>query len=224
MQALGLNGKTELLYTMEELADRYNAEIINNDPVGPYALAGYSFGGLLAYEMAKRLIEMGKEVKMVGILDTYAGGKDKDVGIAEKVYKKVIRQFKKINFFSRLLIRNPKETINYQVVVLKRKIKRLFGSKVVAYDKVFLYEDEILRSYDIAWKNYLMQPLDIHVDVFRTQKRIYFLDDMVYLGWRKYAKKGITVHEVPGDHKTFLFPPNDKEFADILQKVLDSKQ
>jgi amino acid adenylation domain-containing protein len=224
MQALGLNGKTELLYSMEALADRYNQEIINNDPVGPYALAGYSFGGLLAYEMAKRLIAMGKEIKMLGILDTYAGGKDIKQSISKKIYAKIIRQFKKVNFFSRLLMTNPMETIEYQLLVLKRKINRLFfGAKVGSYDKIFLYDDEIYKSYDMAWKNYRMQPFDIHVDVFRTKKRIYFLDDMAYLGWREYAKKGVSVHEVPGDHKTFLFPPNDKEFAEILQEVLDSK-
>lgn len=223
MQALGLNGKTKLLYSMEELADRYNQEIIDNDPIGPYALAGYSFGGLLAYEMAKRLIAMGREVKMLGILDTYAGGKDSQEQMIKKTYKKVVRQFKKAGFFGGLLISNPKETIDYQLLVLRRKINRLFSAKIVAYDKVFLYDDEIYKSYDMAWKNYLMQPFDIHVDVFRTKKRIYFLDDMTYLGWREYAKKGVSVHEVPGDHKTFLFPPNDKEFAEILQEVLDSK-
>lgn len=223
MQALGLNGKTELLYSMEDLADKYNAEILNNDPIGPYALAGYSFGGLLAYEMAKRLIAMGKEVTMLGILDTFAGGKDKHTGIAEKIFKKILRQFKKVIFFGGLLIKNPSETINYQTLVIKRKIKALSGNKVTTYDQVFHYDDEILRSYDVAWQTYMMQPLDIHVDVFRTKKRIYFLDDMEYLGWREYAKKGVTVHEVPGDHKTFLFPPYDKEFAEILQQVLDSR-
>lgn len=223
MQALGLNGKMELLYSMEELADRYNEEIIKNDPVGPYALAGYSFGGLLAYEMAKRLIAMGKEIKMLGILDTYAGGKDFREDFAKKVYRKIIRQFRKISFFGKLFVNDPEETINYQLLVLKRKFNKLLGAKTTAYDQVFQYNEEIYKSYDIAWGNYKMEPFDIHVDVFRTKKRIYFLDDMLYLGWREYAEKGVTIHEVPGDHKTFLFQPNDKEFAEILQKALDSK-
>jgi amino acid adenylation domain-containing protein len=223
MQALGLNGKSKLLYSMEELADHYNAEILNNDPVGPYALAGYSFGGLLAYEMAKRLLEMGKEVKMLGILDTFAGGRDLNQGKLNKISKKIIRQFKKVVFFGRLFIDDPKETINYQIIVLKRKIRRLFNSKPIVYDSVFSYDDEIHQSYDIAWNKYMMQPLDIRVDLFRTKKRIYFLDDLDYLGWRAYARKGVDVHDVPGDHKTFLFAPHDKEFAEILQKVLDSR-
>src|SRR5690606_9762166 len=44
--------------------------VIKNNPHGPYALAGYSFGGIIAYEMARVLLELGKKVSMVGLFDT----------------------------------------------------------------------------------------------------------------------------------------------------------
>jgi hypothetical protein len=56
-----------------------------------------------------------------------------------------------------------------------------------------------------------------------VEKRLYYLDDHVYLGWDKFAEKGVEIHSVPGDHKTFLYPPYDKKFADILQRALDQK-
>ncbi|HMJ86059.1 MAG TPA: thioesterase domain-containing protein, partial [Vicinamibacterales bacterium] len=37
---------------------------------GPYYLCGYSFGGLVAFEMARRLRESGDEVALVGLFDT----------------------------------------------------------------------------------------------------------------------------------------------------------
>jgi thioesterase domain-containing protein len=224
MQALGLDGKTEFLYNMEELADRYNAEILNNDPVGPYSLVGYSFGGILAFEMAKKLKAAGKEIKMLGILDSYAGGKNKSHTPFFKIYKKIIRQFHKIRFFGKMFISNPRETHNYQVHVLKQKIFNLFNAKSVAREEALSYLDEIELAYDTASQNYCMEPLDIKVDLFRVKKRLYFLDDPQYLGWKEYAKKGVEIHDVPGDHKTFLFPPYDKEFAGILQEALDGKQ
>src|SRR5690606_6800186 len=56
LQALGLDGRKEkLLYTMEDLAQHYISEILESNPTGPYILGGYSFGGLLAYEMARQL-------------------------------------------------------------------------------------------------------------------------------------------------------------------------
>jgi thioesterase domain-containing protein len=174
--------------------------------------------------MANKLIAAGKEVKMLGILDSYAGGKDKRHTLFYKVYKKIIRQFHKIFFFGKMFINNPGETHNYQVLVLKRKIVKLFNTKAqVLQHEAPDHLDEIERAYDTASHNYYMEPLAIKVDLFRVKKRLYFLDDPVYLGWKAYAKKGVEIHDVPGDHKTFLFPPYDKEFAKVLQKVLDSK-
>lgn len=225
MQALGLNGKTEELSdTMEELAKRYNAEILQNDPEGPYSIAGYSFGGLLAYEMARQLMAMGKRIEMLGILDTYAGNRDIAETKAQKIKKKIIRQFRKLAFFSKAFVDSPKEMVGYQTVIAKRKFKGLFSKRRVYYDEVFSYEDRIRDSYDTAWNNYIMQPMNIKVDLFRTKKRPYYLDDGVYLGWREYAKKGVAIHEVPGDHKTFLFPPHDAAFAKILQQAVDSNR
>lgn len=221
LQALGLNGETELLYTMEELADRYNAEILNNDPVGPYALAGYSFGGLLVYEMARKLINMGKEIKMLGIFDTYAGGRDLGETKLCKVRKKIIRQFSKLLFFGNSFIKTPGETISYQITIISHGIKSLFTRKKTITDEAAKFEEEISNSYFTASKNYYMKPLDVKVHLFRVKKRIYFLDDPVYLGWKDYALKGVNIHEVSGDHRTFLFPPHDKGFAEILQKALD---
>ncbi|PWS29199.1 non-ribosomal peptide synthetase [Pedobacter yonginense] len=223
MQALGLDGKTEFRYSIEELAERYNAEIINNDPIGPYAIAGYSYGGLIAYEMAKKLREMGKEVKMLGILDTNAAGRDFEQTKLQKIAKKIFRQFRKLSFFGKSFLVNPREVYVYQKKSITYKLKVLFGAKSETKKEEVNFKEEIVKSYETAYQNYAMKPFDIKVDLFRVKKRIYFLDDPIYLGWKDYALDGVNIHEVPGDHKTFLFPPNDKEFAEILQRTLDSK-
>ena len=72
LQARGLNGVDEPLDVMEDIAANYISEILAQNPDGPYALAGYSLGGTIAYEMARQLMAMGKEVKMLAVFDTYA--------------------------------------------------------------------------------------------------------------------------------------------------------
>ncbi|BCX48876.1 hypothetical protein HAHE_27840 [Haloferula helveola] len=57
--------------TIEETADAYLRKIRIAQPHGPYALAGYSFGGVVAWEMACRLIEEGEEVELLGLFDTH---------------------------------------------------------------------------------------------------------------------------------------------------------
>nr|WP_244875145.1 thioesterase domain-containing protein [Xanthomonas cannabis] len=57
--------------TMEELATRLLAGLRAVQPQGPYRVAGWSFGGLLAYEMACQLLACDEQVEFVGLVDTY---------------------------------------------------------------------------------------------------------------------------------------------------------
>jgi acetoacetyl-CoA synthetase len=52
------------------MAADYLREIKARQPNGPYCLCGYSFGGLVAFEIARRLSESGNEVGFVGLFDT----------------------------------------------------------------------------------------------------------------------------------------------------------
>jgi hypothetical protein len=45
--------------TVESMADGALQTILRNEPVGPYSLVGYSLGGLVAVEVARRLVERG---------------------------------------------------------------------------------------------------------------------------------------------------------------------
>ncbi|CAB4025205.1 Phthiocerol synthesis polyketide synthase type I, partial [Paramuricea clavata] len=54
------------------LAQKYTDLIQKIQPRGPYYLAGYSFGGTVAYEMASELKRNNETVAMVFMVDTYA--------------------------------------------------------------------------------------------------------------------------------------------------------
>lgn len=55
------------------LADRLLPALRKRQPQGPYLLAGWSFGGLLAYEIATRLVDDGEVVEYLGLIDSYYG-------------------------------------------------------------------------------------------------------------------------------------------------------
>ncbi len=57
-------------WSVEAMAADYLREIKVRQPNGPYYLCGYSFGGLVAFEIAQRLSESGDEVGLVGLFDT----------------------------------------------------------------------------------------------------------------------------------------------------------
>ena len=56
---------------MTERAAQYIEVIKHVQPDGPYLLAGMSYGGILAVEMAIQLKKQGKEVALVALFDTY---------------------------------------------------------------------------------------------------------------------------------------------------------
>ena len=67
-----MNGDEEPLDNIEDMAANYIEEMLRQNPEGPYSLAGYSLGGLIAYEMARQLKAMGKEVKILALFDAVA--------------------------------------------------------------------------------------------------------------------------------------------------------
>jgi thioesterase domain-containing protein len=60
----------ELPLTVEIMADHSCAAIRALQPDGPYHLVGYSFGGLVAIEVARLLRQSGQEIALVGLIDT----------------------------------------------------------------------------------------------------------------------------------------------------------
>ena len=57
---------------IEGFAQHYIDEIRSVQPHGPYRLIGHSLGGLIAYEMARKLAQAGETVEFLGLLDCEA--------------------------------------------------------------------------------------------------------------------------------------------------------
>ncbi|UOE52123.1 amino acid adenylation domain-containing protein [Mucilaginibacter sp. SMC90] len=224
LQARGLNGIDEPLDVMEEIAANYIAEIVAKNPEGPYALAGYSLGGIIAYEMANQLIAAGKEVKMVAMFDTYAERSNVNDSKARKIVDKTALRAKQFAHSFVLLAEDPKRTIEYKGLMLKRQMIKLYWKVFKPNQKregFFAYDNEIDEASEKALRNYILKPLNITLDLFRAKKRTFYMEDFEFLGWKPFAQKGVNVHEIPGEHNTIFAPPNDKEFAEVLQKCLD---
>jgi amino acid adenylation domain-containing protein len=222
LQAAGLSKPSPLLYTIEEIAALYISEMIESNPEGPYCLTGYSSGGTIAFEMARQLIAMGRKVKFVGIVDCYAGNNENFASTRSVLARKIIRQFKKFPFVIKSFIKYPYETFSYQLNYVKYKLNFLKPNNFEGVnEQISQKEKDIYKSYNIAHRNYRLVPADIRISLFSVNKRLYYIDDPIHLGWKKFAKKGVDVMNIPGDHITMLAHPNDIEFARILQETLN---
>ena len=74
LQARGLEERARPDRSVQRMAARFVAEVTAAQPEGPYLLCGYSFGGLVAFEMARQLEASGRTVALLAILDTGAVG------------------------------------------------------------------------------------------------------------------------------------------------------
>jgi thioesterase domain-containing protein len=72
LQAIGLDGKKSPLNSVEETAKANIAALKSVQQMGPYTLMGHSYGGVVAYEMARVLLEQGEEVERLILLDSLA--------------------------------------------------------------------------------------------------------------------------------------------------------
>ncbi|NLU84729.1 non-ribosomal peptide synthase/polyketide synthase, partial [Rhodococcus sp. HNM0569] len=70
LQSPALSG-AQAPQSIREYAARYVREIRSVQPHGPYKLLGWSFGGVVAHEMAVQLQEAGERVEVLAVLDSY---------------------------------------------------------------------------------------------------------------------------------------------------------
>jgi acetoacetyl-CoA synthetase len=71
IQAKGVDGMEEPFDRIEDMAEFYLKALSRLQSQGSYILMGYSFGGLIALEMAQRLSAEGKKISLLALVDTY---------------------------------------------------------------------------------------------------------------------------------------------------------
>ena len=69
LRARGFNEGESCFRTIEEVVNEYVSAIVRRQPDGPYAIAGYSLGCPIAFEIAKALEAQGRSVAFLGCID-----------------------------------------------------------------------------------------------------------------------------------------------------------
>ncbi|MFI5158591.1 MAG: amino acid adenylation domain-containing protein [Sphingobacteriales bacterium] len=213
LQARGLKGD-EPLGDMEQIAASYVEEILDQNPEGPYYLAGYSFGSYVAVEMRKQLKAIGKEVKLI-IFDSDAE-KSEFKSLRYLFPRKIKRNLPRVFNFVKSILTNP-------VRIFQQTLKKIQSQRALKQDSKEFYRQikKIQLKLRIALKNYTIEPFDDKVYLFKAKICTHYVDDKEFLGWKKYAKNGIDICEVSGDHLSMLLHPNVEDFAVKLQQGID---
>jgi len=226
LQARGVDGVTTPLNRIEDMAAAYIEEIRAVQPKGPFYLAGFSSGGVVAFEMAKQLHAKGEEVAFVGLLDTFVPGCFKKVTVPEWFS----RQWR--NFF-RFGLKHPVK-IAYRS--LERKVYVVYWStylKLAGSLPYFWHRKYVGYSIRKAMRTYTFQPYAGKLTLFRATEvpgkgwyyypsgmptpDDWYTKDPEY-GWGDLAEGGLEAHDLPGNHSTILKEPH----IEILSKTLEA--
>ena len=209
IQARGLAGKDPPLTTVEAMAAEYLREVKARQPDGPYNLCGYSFGGLVAFEMARRLRESGDEVALVGLFDTMMS----PLRWPLRSWLSIVRG--RVVRFAASVITVPMHT--WPTAVWKmgcRASERLRGFLKSAPTRVL----KVQASALIASARYRPGFYPGELTLFTPAEREPGLPSLQSI-WRKHSGS-LSIVETAGDHWTMFSAPNAESTAACLTHCL----
>ena len=199
---------------------------MEHNPNGPYAIAGHSAGGIVAFEMAKQLTRLNKKVNYLAVFDYDYIEIERQKSLKRKIKRKTIDFVPELIFTIKSFVKRPKKTMIHQIMIWHLRyitmLKRLGFEKKEELEGLYLHINNAKTKFEESLKKYKMEPYDGVIDLFISEDKVYYQDDPEYLGWRPFTTKPIIINKVKGDHDKMILPPNDKTFAKILQKRLDS--
>ena len=220
LQPKGLDGKEKPLTSVEAIASHFVDEIIQHNPKGPYCLAGYSFGGIIAYEMAKQLKELNREVKQLIMFDTIAYQSDHRQNQMRKLRNTIRNEIGKRWFDLTLLSRYPKTFKKLKINSLLRNLSRFKIIKLEREKPTTSIIKDIEDIHKEAARNYVIKPYNGSIHLLKAKIPTYYISDSKYLGWKGFVEE-IYVRDMEGEHTTMFSPPHDLGFAKVLQEILN---
>jgi thioesterase domain-containing protein len=192
-----------------DLAAHYIEELQTVQPKGPYFLVGYSWGGLVAYEMAQQLTEKGEVVELVAMVDTAfpissrrASGADREatgyppneatVRDADRLTGGKLFERIKYKLLTRVTIENSKT----------KMMKLIYGLNYYRPD------DYDLSTVRRVASSYLPRPYSGKVCFFHATVN---LEE-----WKRLVGQGLKVEEIRSDHAELM---RGEDVAKIVHRI-----
>ena len=203
--------------SIELMVNAYHKAIARFRPHGPYRLAGFSFGGIMAIELATVLRARGEAVDQVILLDT------------------VLEQGQRRNWGRWIAHHVGRMRKGNTLIKLRRLIAKLRAKRVISSSRLETRQggtpiDEQVAVRQVAafrraarrW-----QPnrgaVDFRVILFRaldSSRWAPYMDLQDDYGWRRYLGDRLSVVDAPGAHQSMIEPPNVAELGRKARQFL----
>nr|MCU0791235.1 thioesterase domain-containing protein [Nitratireductor sp.] len=183
---------------------------------GPYLLAGYSYGGFVAYEIARQLKESGKTAGVV-IIDTRLRLADR----LERFKRRARFLLKKADVVTMAVrtVRKANARIRYSRLTPLERMEADLGASLLARRKPGRWHALMMNSQRLLLRKYKPTSSVVPVVLIRASQSIRESDFPDY-GWSTISNV-IAVMQTGGNHMTFYEGENEEPFASCFDKALD---
>ncbi len=223
LRARGLRGE-EPQRSVEEMAASYAEVIRGLQPQGPYRVAGHSFGGLLAFEIARLLSEQGEEIGWLGIVDAELSAE------AHTPVRRLGHRLALPFHFARAALRSPGAAARAGLRVIPSLLRRGFSH---------FHRDAALAESEATWMEgaspqhqrlaahflelaaaYRPRPYRGSMTYFLpTVRRFHLFADPLPV-WRRVTAGTIEIERVPGPHVGMVSGDSAPVVAEIVDRHL----
>ena len=239
MQAKGLEGDTAVAMTIEEMAAHFISEMRTVQKAGPFFLGGYCLGGLVAYEMARQLIDRKERVGFLSLISTRT--------------PQNIRQLRSAASFSEIFIDQLRERFGLELDnlsylsgpekpgYLRDRISRLghiaklrgeklssrllalLGYELKRHSRDFILQRSVELSNE-AFFQYQPGPIDTDIILFWVKRRPRYYAKDESLGWSDLVKGQISSYGIDCFHKNIMKEPHIQTVGRCLNERLLAAQ
>jgi thioesterase domain-containing protein len=189
---------------IDKAAAYYVDQIRTAFPVGPYSLIGYSSGGIMALEMARRFGELNCNVPFLAMIDTiFPFSSESQLPRSGKV-------------FSPFFLKNLPNWLYYFLPYWMSYYVRLARNKNFrSYYKEAQNKNLAVRSW---LKHYRPEPYSGRVVFYRAKAQGLFTASS-HKGWENICS-ALDIYTVPGSHNTIMYKPHVRYLAEKIASEL----
>jgi len=227
LQAQGFVEGEKVFTKVEDMAEFYIKTIQEFQPKGPYQIGGWSFGGVVAFEMAQQLLQQGQEVSLLALLDPWVPILlDPNKKIDNLYMRGVLSRyfggmFGQTNLVTQDELSGLSSEEQIEFIIDKAEKLELFP-KEATREQNRRFVDVIIGTLKATYA-YKRRPYPGKATVFRAQEKHPHGIDPQLVWVEMYAILDVADMEVvmvPGNHFNFIKEPNNKVLAERLSEYL----
>ncbi|HEY9836625.1 MAG TPA: amino acid adenylation domain-containing protein, partial [Vampirovibrionales bacterium] len=248
LQPQGIDGNSPPLTRIEDMAAYYIKAMQIIQAEGPYFIGGWSFGGLVAFEMAQQLQKAGHAIGLLAVLDTLApvsthrpslwqGGKFLFTTAARSIWP-FLRDY--VYLMTQQKQGEQKELdprgdrLPQRVHPLFKFLHRYLAQTTLAQSLHSTSDRRLLREVALgplipifqansqAVLHYKPSIYPDRITVMRSSDQAIAPGQDPHLGWGQLTEEPIKLIPIPGNHLTMLRKPQVQYLSDRLRECLES--